>query len=339
MSHEIYIDTNGKASMAFVGETPWHGLGQSVTEGASLETWAKEAGLNWKAVEVTPHFFPWLGADPVPVKDHKVLHRSDTKAPLSIVSSAYKVVQPREVLEFFRSLTEHDGWHIHTAGALRGGRKIWAMAHHPGRQASVGKNDLILPNLLLATSLDGSLRTTAKMTAVRVVCANTVAMALHGGGTEVQVSHRTVFNAGVVKRALGLVDSSFATFMAKAEAMAKERIDLNEAREALDRIFFGEEKKPVVDTSWLGSLQDLGTTQEDDIKVSRVVARTLELFDGAGLGAELKVCKGTKWGLFNAVTQMVDHEMGRSPDTRMDSAWFGRGDGFKQEALKVLTAA
>lgn len=338
MAHELSITTSGKAEMAYVGATPWHGLGQSVTKGASLDVWAKEAGLDWEAKSAAPLYHCNLDKPGTlrSVEASKVLYRSDTGAPLSVVGADYNIVQPREVLEFFRDMTESGGWHIHTAGVLREGRKIWAMATN-NTFGTVGGKDVIYPHLLLATSLDGSLRTTAKLTAVRVVCANTVAMALASGGDQVKVSHRTVFDPSAVKRALGVAPRTFETFLSLAKAMAEIPMSRESAREALDRIFFGEApRKPAMDLSWLGKLGSAPVIP-DDAKESRVVSRALELFDGAGRGASFKTSKGTRWGLFNAVTEMVDHEMGRTADTRVEASWFGRGDGFKTAAWKELS--
>jgi len=342
MSHELSITTTGKAEMAFVGSTPWHGLGQSLSKGASLDTWAMEAGMDWTAISKTPMFHV-DGEEPPELHEvptHKVLYRSDTNAPLSIVGEGYQVVQPREVLGFFREMVESGGWYIHTAGVLRGGRKLWAMATRTGGMQSVLGNDPIFPNVLCATSLDGSMRTTAKLTAVRVVCANTVAMALGSAGKDVQISHRSVFNPRAIQRALGLADDSFSAFMTTATKMAKSKISQSEARTALDVIFFGEEPvaKKALDLSWLSGLGQQPVIP-DDARESRVVGRTLELFNGEGRGSQNKGAAGTRWGLLNAVTELVDHEMGRGDDTRLDSAWFGRGDGFKSAALKVLSLA
>lgn len=335
MAHELTIRANGSAEMAFVGETPWHGLGQEVTQGASIGVWAKEAGLNWKAVEVdlfaealTPQ------GKRIDFPSSKGLVRSDNKEPLAIVGSGYEVVQPATVLEFFRDLVEGGGWHIHTAGTLRGGRKIWAMASN-GESGKVGKGDVVKNNLLLATSLDGSMKTTAALTAVRVVCANTLALALQENGEQVKISHRRVFDATAVKATLGVARESFDLFMQQAREMADTPVTLTEAREHLNRIF---EVPAIVpgskfDLAWMVPTFDTAAITN---KESRVVSRCLDLFTGEGMGAGLKTSNGTLWGLFNAVTQHVDHEMGRSADSRLDSAWFGRGNGFKQAALESM---
>jgi len=249
------------------------------------------------------------------------------------------------VLEFFRDMIESGGWYIHTAGVLRGGRKLWAMASND--QSAIvgakGQKDEVLQNLLLATSLDGSMKTTAMMTGVRVVCANTLALATQATKPQIQVSHRSMFEPQVIKRALGVAQDSFDIFMYQAQEMAETPIKLDEALDVLRGVFGGPRVKKGPNTAWLGSLQELGTPTPDDGddegKESRTIHRVLELFAGGAMGADLKSSKGTRWGLLNAVTQHVDHEMGRTDDTRLDSAWFGRGAGFKAEALKALVPA
>lgn len=92
-----------------------------------------------------------------------MLYRSDTKAPLSVVSNRYQIVQPREVLEFYRDLTEVSGYELETAGVLKGGRKFWALAR-TGQTTKLKGNDQVNGYLLLATSCDGTLATTATPT-------------------------------------------------------------------------------------------------------------------------------------------------------------------------------
>lgn len=343
MAHELSIRQNGKAEMAFVGETPWHGLGQQVTRGASIGVWAKEAGMDWTAKGASVVFAPEtgeLGRDFRVVEGNKVLYRSDTYEPLGIVGSSYEAVQPADVLEFFRDMTEREGWYIHTAGTLKGGRKLWAMATNGQIDLVTGKkSDQVLRQLLFATSLDGSMRTVVKPVATVVVCANTLAMALMEGTRTVTVSHRSVFDPAAVRRALGLSAASFDLFMAKAREMADTPMRMDEALDVLGKVFGRPpERAPKIDTSWMVKLSDLADAPpaEPQEPVARSTARTLELFDGAARGAGMAGRRMTRWGLFNAITEHVDHDMGRTTDTRVDNAWFGRGDGFKQAAFELL---
>lgn len=104
--------------------------------------------------------------------EQKVLYRSDTKAPLSVVSARYQVVQPAQILEFYSDLTEVGGFELETAGVLKAGPKLWALAK-TGQSATLKGRDTVNGYLLLATACDGSLATTAQFTSVRVVCNNT----------------------------------------------------------------------------------------------------------------------------------------------------------------------
>lgn len=116
MAHELAFKKDGRAAMAFVGETPWHGLGQSVTKGASIGVWQREAGLDWHARSGdvislgSPNPAEDLGAETIKFNDYQALFRSDTLAPLGIVSAKYKPVQPAAILEFFRDMIEQGGW-------------------------------------------------------------------------------------------------------------------------------------------------------------------------------------------------------------------------------------
>ncbi|SFI24413.1 phage/plasmid-like protein TIGR03299 [Modicisalibacter xianhensis] len=158
--------------MAYVGDTPWHGLGQQLSAHQPLEVWQQQAGMNWH-IEETPVRFIVDAASHLgsihSFPEQKVLFRSDTQAPLSVVSQRYKVVQPQEVLKFYRDLTEYAGYELETAGVLKGGRKFWALARS-GLSTSLKGKDEVRGYLLLATSCDGSLTTVATPTTVRVVC-------------------------------------------------------------------------------------------------------------------------------------------------------------------------
>ena len=376
MAHEIYTASNGQASMAFVAQTPWHHLGQQLTEGAPITIWTKEAGFDWEALAATPTFTRADGSIGE-FGDKAVIYRSDTGAPLSVMGDRYKIVQPREVLGFFDSLIKDQGFQLHTAGVLCGGNKLWALAKN-GHGGEVVKGDKVRQFLMLSTSLDGSSPTTAAFTEVRIVCANTLRMAMGklDKKNTVRVSHRSVFDADHVKAQLGLAGDMWQHFMQSAQALADKPCNLEEAREIL-RGIFGQpvSTRRVVDSAEVAAAAPLPATLDAShtfaalldrpvrvlavempaigdggkgefaallstgaMREQKSVARSLELFDGAGRGANHPGVKGTRWGLLNAITEHVDHEMGRTADSRLDSAWFGRGDAFKQSAFAALTA-
>lgn len=156
-------------TMAYTGQTPWHGLGNVLPPQQSLDIWLQAAGMDW-TIEQSDVMFN-VASDALhirPYSDSKVLYRSDTLIPLSVVSSRYNVVQPHEVLHFYQDLVEAGGFELETAGSLKGGRKLWALAK-TGQDLKLKGNDLVKSYLLLATSCDGTLCTTAQFTSLRVV--------------------------------------------------------------------------------------------------------------------------------------------------------------------------
>lgn len=313
-------------TMAFAGERPWHGLGNRLPPNQPLEVWASQAGMDWQIQSADVRFVAsdqGLGSVHV-FPDQKVLYRSDTKAPLSVVSKRFHVVQPAEILEFYRDLTEAGGFELETAGVLKEGRKLWALAK-TGQSVSLKGRDKVNGYLLLATACDGTMATTAQFTSIRVVCNNTLAIALRDGSGAVKVGHRSQFDAQAVKRQLGIAISSWDGFMARMKALAECRLSDSAVEGYLKRVL------------------TYPTAQGDEIQTvsERSMKAVHELYAGRGRGSHLASSAGTAWGLLNGVTEYVDHHRrSRSDDHRRDTAWFGQGALLKQraweEALKLV---
>ncbi|MFZ6772345.1 DUF932 domain-containing protein [Undibacterium sp. SXout7W] len=305
-------------TMAYTNEAPWHGLGNQLTAKQPIEVWAEQAGMAFEIKESPVRFMTEsagsLGAI-MTFPEQKVLYRSDTKAALSVVSNRYQVVQPREILEFYRDLTEVSGFELETAGVLKEGRKVWALAK-TNQSATLKGNDVVNAYLLLATACDGSLATTAQFTSIRVVCNNTLAVALNNSSGSVKVPHNTNFDAQAVKRQLGISVASWDAFMYRMKTLSERKVKSHEAMNYFLRVF--------TDPSNTAS----GLTNE------RAMKKVQELYDGQGKGAELTSSKGTAFGLLNSVTEYVDHQKrARTTDHRLESAWFGQGASLKQKAL------
>lgn len=315
-------------SMAWTGQQPWHGLGNQLAPKQPIEVWARQAGMDWtiESAEVryvsgsssnlgSIHAFP----------EQRVLYRSDTKEPLSVVSSRYQVVQPKDILEFYRDLTEVSGFELETAGVLREGKKLWALAR-TGQSVSLKGTDTVNGYLLLATACDGTLATTAQFTSIRVVCQNTLQIALGDAAGAVKVPHRSQFDAQAVKRQLGVAVSSWEGFMARMKALSECKVNDTMAEKFFQRVL-------TYPTG--GSGMPMQATNDRAIKAVQ------SLYAGGGMGATLASASSTAWGLVNAVTQHVDHSRrARSDDHRRDAAWFGAGAALKQrawdEAMKLI---
>jgi len=309
--------------MAYVGQTPWHDLGNPLPPKQPIEVWAQQAGMDWTICETPVRYMTEkagsLGSI-MTFEDQKVLYRSDTKAPLSVVGGRYQIVQPREVLEFYRDLTEVSGFELETAGVLKAGRKFWALAR-TGKSTTLQRSDLVRGYILLATSCDGTLATTATPTSIRVVCNNTLAMALKGATSAtgaVRVPHSTTFDAQAVKKQLGIAVSGWDAFMYRMKTLAERKVKTHESLNYFLKVM---------------CQADVHADQAQ-LTNERALKKVQELYEGKGRGAELGAAKGTAWGLLCAVTEFVDHERrARSQEYRLDSAWFGQGAAIKQRAL------
>ena len=312
-------------TMAYAGEKPWHGLGNKLAPQQPIEAWRQQAGMDWKIEESEVRYITGnnnlgvINAFP----EQKVLYRSDTRAPLAVVSKRFKVVQPGEVLEFYRDLTSHSGFELETAGVLREGRKFCALAR-TGQSTTLKGRDKVDGYLLLATACDGTLATTAQFTSVRVVCNNTLRVALGNNNGAVKVPHRSEFDPEAVKRQLGITVASWDGFVARMKALVERPVDPDTVEGLLRRV-----------------LTYAGPDGRADIVNEQALANVRALYEGGGRGAMLPSSRGTAWGLLNSVTEYVDHHRrARSDDHRRDAAWFGQGAQLKQrawdEAMKLV---
>lgn len=305
-------------TMAHVGERPWHGLGSKLAPQQPIEAWKQQAGMDWQIEESEVRYI--TGSNNVGVinafPEQKVLYRSDTKSPLAVVSKRFQVVQPGEILEFYRDLTACSGFELETAGVLREGRKFWALAR-TGQSTTLKGRDKVDGFLLLATACDGTLATTAQFTSVRVVCNNTLAIALGSNASSaIKVPHRSRFDPDAVKRQLGITVSSWDGFVARMKALVERPVDPDSVEGLLRRVLTYQ-------------VQDNKATVVNE----QALANVRSLYEGGGKGAMMASSRGTAWGLLNSVTEYVDHHRrARSDDHRRDAAWFGQGAQIKQRA-------
>lgn len=321
MAHEVDM-SNGRANMAYVGDVPWHGFGFDIKPDADIDEWRIAAGMAWNVKSFPATYISDEdGGSLCAVPDRKVLVRDDNHAYLSTVSNKYKVVQPGEVLEFYRDIVAQAGFKMETAGCLRGGRKYWALASI-GEEARIMGQDNLKGYVLLATACDGSLATTAMFTSVRVVCANTLQFAVEDaqGGSRpyIKVPHSATFDPEAVKAEMGLSHVSWAAYIEKVNALAKTKVKRADAVQWLVDTFGDPDK-------------DAEEQLESSARMMKVV---MGFYEGEGKGSDLKSAKGTAWGLVNAATQFLDHNRKtHTVDARLDRAWFGDGALLKAKAF------
>ena len=316
-------------TMAYVGEVPWHGLGNQVEEGVSIEDMTVQAGLNW-TVSKRPVLFagtcvPGANNGLHTFKDRFVITRDIDERPYSVVSSKYKPVQPKEIMEFYRDLAQLGGFKLETAGSLSDGKRIWALAR-TGDAADLLGQDKVEEFLLLATSYDGTFATLAPFTDVRVVCQNTLAAAMREFETRITIPHLREFNADEVKERMGIHKDAWEARRKTMELLARTKVDVAKAREVIYKIY---------------------EAVEEPVTAGGIVLKThadnsLRLFTDTGMGSDLESANDTAWGVVCSITEYVDHwKRARGQNGRLNSAWFGEGAKVKQRAWdeSVLLAA
>lgn len=326
MAHQLTQRASGKVEMGFLAGTDrWHGLGNELVAGATIEQWIEAAGMDWSVQRSKVRYTTERGGDAVHTwDDNHVLFRSDTKAPLGLVSDSFKVVQPREVLEFFRDLCETNDFQLRTAGTLFGGKRFWALADIGQESFVLDPKDRVKGRLLLVTACDGSLATKAKFISECVVCNNTLTMGLREDGKQISVSHRSVFDANDAKAKLGLADGQFGRFIGDLRRLADRKISLVGGVELTERLLTGKDGG------------DLTVTQRDELYATRGFKRITELFTGGAIASELDGRGRTAWGWLNAVTEYADHHVSaRNADNRFNSSQFGAGERLKNDALAI----
>lgn len=323
MAHELSMREDGTAEMAYVGKTPWHGLGQALNPGAPIEAWARAAGMTWRVHGLPISYSTWragaLHQHTIPRR--QALVRSDTERCLGIVSNQYKPVQPADVLDFFKRLIDLGGYQLHTAGVLKSGQRLWALAEMD-HTARIVSDDVIEGYILLTTSYDGQNATTARVTTVRVVCHNTLTAATQGGANIVTVPHTLHFNPEQVRQQLGIARDLLETFALSARRLATASMVPSDLNRFLETLF----NSPAL------------VLDPDAEPLEAHGPRTVrDLFYGRGKGSELAGM--TAWGALNAVTEYVDfHRRARGQGNRLHAAWFGEGEQLKNRAFKQLTA-
>ena len=325
MAHMI-DETTGRAATAWVGLPPWHGLGTQMSDNEPLNEWLVKAGMDWKALRRPLGFDVGNICDTeteelknptnfFQLRDLQALVRSVTNGFRGMASPKYKIVQPDEVMNFFEDLTTAYGFKMETAGVLREGRIIWALAKTPLATA-LDDIDEVDAYLLLSTSFDRSLATTARFTSIRVVCNNTLTMANVGGRSVVTIPHSKKFDPDQAKIDLK-IGAAWEKFRSTIDRLANTPVSYEDQAKFLLKVYHNVDKPE-------------GTRSEE-----RTMQRLGSILRNSP-GSDMPTALGTMWGLLNAVTHDQDYSRGRrNDDNRMTQSWFGGGERLKNKAFKT----
>ncbi len=325
MSHEI-DQTTGSAAVFTTGKPPWHNLGRNVAEAVTSHEAIQLAGLDWQVDQWPISAIAPDGWGTVKAKGHVANVRTDTKAVLGVVSRKYQPFQNNEAFSFCDAVVGEGLARYETAGALRGGKRVWMLLKLPD-ELRVGPSDLIQPFMLLYNAHDGTSCLRAILTSVRVVCQNTLNLALgQSRGEGVTIRHRGDLQGRVdaARETLGLVNRRVKTFGHEVEVL--RQVPMVNGR--LQRYFDG-------------LLPQLAKEATDRERTNRL--QSLDRLNG-NFTNELNTLpgmRGTLWAALNAATEFADHQRrfrgttsAAKAENRLDSIWFGSSADFKATAYR-----
>jgi phage/plasmid-like protein (TIGR03299 family) len=294
--------------MAYVGEVPWHGLGNRVEDLVTAEEMAVAAGIDWQ-VSKKPMFFLGDDDDVHQVGSKHALVRSNDQKVLSVVGENWAPVQNSEMLAFMREFAGAGGATLETAGSLRGGKVVWGMARL-AREFEVKKGDRVRGYVLFSSPHEAGRASTIRTTSVRVVCMNTMMAAMREGTVEYRQSHSRDFDYKAAQKAIADANDAIGEFEKRAHILSDFNIGLEDAiTKVLMPVFFPD------DIEDLELMATIANDTESQPKVLQQIINSMTNAPGADLG--------TGWGVLNGVTHWADHVAGNSADTRLTRSWSG----------------
>lgn len=309
-------------TMMYAGQAPWHGLGTRVPQEVTSEEALRVAGLDW-SVATVPVLAGVPDQVPVGVEGWKAVIRLGDMKALGVVGDRYRPIQNGEAFTFFDELVGEGQAIYHTAGALDGGRRVWILAKLPG-EVVVARDDVTEKFLLLTNSHDGTTSLRMFFTPVRVVCQNTLNLALSQGiGEGIAIRHTAsaLVRLNQAREALGIANRFYDQFGAEAQVLV--------------RASYGDaQMKELAETILPASEGEVST------RTLRAREKVVDLFENGQGHAPIR---GTAWAALNAVAEFTDHfrttrgadEHARA-EARLTSTWFGSGAGLKRLAYETI---
>lgn len=306
--------------IAYAGETPWHGIGASLEVGSTPEQFLKAAKLDW-SVDLKPLMCD-LGTEMIPVPNKFALVRSSDNKIMTLASENWNPLQNSDTLDFMRRYCEAGGAVMETAGGLRDGSVVWALARL-NHSFEVRPGDKVEGYLLFTSPHVVGQAITIRTTTVRVVCANTMAMAERGGKVDYRQSHLNAFDVNAAHAAVEGAHEQLRQAESRAKILDQLKISMEDAvRSVVVPVF----------------AQDLLAEDPDVIKflmkpgnMPKNVAEIIHSIDNApGAIAD------SGWGVLNGITHWVDHVAGNSSETRLARAWTGDYARKKLQSEQIL---
>lgn len=326
MSHEITINSDGQAEMAYIGNAPWHRLGQQVTGAMTAAQALEMARLDWQVNKVQLQL-----PDGRPATNCYATVRQDNGLVLGAVGKDFTPLQNADAFKFLDGVVGESLAMYETAGSIRGGRRVWMLAKLPESVAILDR-DPLETYLLLANGHDGSMALNVMYTPIRVVCQNTLSAALQGEGRKFATQHTIGIGTRMqdASQVLGLSHAYFAEFVREAEILAKKRYTKAQLNTFLGELLGIDESRVAEIVANGGSAK---TAQEKVVD---------EMFGLALHGAGNEEWGKTMWGLYQGVTEYIDYhantQTANPAERRLEVSWFRRGARQRQQAWNILSS-
>ena len=304
-------------TMAYAGEVPWHGLGEKVSNDLTPKQMMKKAQVDWEVLEVES--FIEFNGKKTPTGDKSLVRSTDGKV-LTNTGPGWKPVQNEQAFEFFAEYVYAGDMEMHTAGSLKDGKMVWALAKVK-ESFELFKGDEVESYLLFSNPHEYGKSIDVRFTPIRVVCNNTLTLALEGAAQKgVRVGHRSEFNPDMVKQQLGIAHEKFAKYKEMAEFLGSKQFTMKSLIEYYNTVFPRTSDKRV---------------QDKELSVETLSRNALQCLEVLETQPGAEFAKGSWWQAFNSVTFATDHLQGRSQESRLYNSWYGYNQNRKRQALNL----
>ena len=317
MAHEVEM-VNGVAQMAYVDKTPWHGLGTQVSNDLTPQQMQTKAGLDWEVEKVDA--FIEVDGNKIKTGQQALIRSTDSKI-LTNVGAGWNPVQNSTAFEFFSEYVLAGDMQMETAGSLKDGQNVWALAKIK-ESFDVFGDDTVESYLLFSNPHLYGKSVDIRFTPVRVVCNNTLTMSLgEAAQRSVRIGHRAVFDGDTVKTTLGIASEKFAKYKEMAQFLGSKRVTADDLISFYNGVFPNTSRKAEKASAKISDYNDLSRN-------AKLCYDALETQPGA------RYAEGSWWQALNSVTYVTDHVQGRNAENRLHSQWFGGNQTRKIKAAE-----
>lgn len=317
MAAELELRADGTAKMVHFGATPWHRNSTPITEeeGYDSELVGQRAGISGKVEKVPVVTFDThqeTGAFVIRrVEDGKILGKP--------VGATFQPLQWTEAMKPFEPFLKSREARIETAGSLRGGSRVWALAKINRDPMVIAKGDEVNKYILLSHGHDGSLAIRFGFTPIRVVCANTLALAHRDNASKlIRIRHteQAVVTLEKVHETMNLANAEFEATAEQYRFLASRHINTADLMK------------------YVKTVLKIDPKEELSSRMKNIVEKVIGMCE-SGIGNDISSVRGTWWTAYNGVNEYLSYSYGNSVDTRLDSLWFGQNAALNKTALET----